>query len=306
MLTGIHILLTYRCTYECDHCFLHCGPQRAGAFTIPQFRALFDEIGRIGTIQTVYFEGGEPFLHYATLVEGVRMARAAGLETGIVTNAYWATSLDDAVCCLRPFRELNLADLSVSDDEFHDTGATGTAQSPARVAQLAAAELGIPCAPICIEKPRAVDPDAAGRKGQPVVGGRVLFKGRAAEKLVEGLPVRPAAEMVTCPHEDLASPERVHVDAYGHVHLCQGISMGNMWTTPLSALVRDYNPAEHPIVGPILRGGPVELARDFGCDANGQFVNECHLCYTVRKSLAPRVPDWLAPREVYGLDPCSS
>jgi hypothetical protein len=96
----------------------------------------------------------------------------------------------------------------------------------------------------------------------------------------------------------------VHVDAYGHVHLCQGISMGNMWTTPLSALVRDYNPAEHLIVGPILRGGPVQLARDFGCDASGWFVDECHLCYTVRKSLAPRFPDRLGPREVYGLDPC--
>lgn len=307
MLTGIHILLTYRCTYECDHCFLHCGPQRAGAFTIPRLGILFDEIGRIGTIRTVCFEGGEPFLHYATLVEGVRMARAAGLETGIVTNAYWATSLEDAVCCLRPFRDLNLADLSISDDEFHHPGATGNtgaAQNPARLAQLAAAELGIPCASICIEKPRAPEPDGAERKGQPVVGGRVLFKGRAAEKLVEGLPARPATGMLICPHEDLASPERVHVDAYGYVHLCQGISMGNMWTTPLSALVRDYNPKEHLIAGPILRGGPVRLARDFGCDATGQFVDECHLCYTVRKSLAPRLPDWLGPREVYGLEAC--
>ena len=301
MLTGIHILLTYRCTYQCDHCFLHCGPQRAGAFTIPQLGILFDEIGRIGTVRTVYFEGGEPFLHYATLVEGVRMARAAGHETGIVTNAYWATSREDALCCLRPFRDLHLADLSVSDDEFHDTG---TAQSPARLAQLAAAELGIPCARICIEKPRAAEPDSAARKGQPVVGGTVLFKGRAAEKLVEGLPTRPAAAMATCPHEDLAAPERVHVDAYGYVHLCQGISMGNMWTTPLSALVRGYRPAEHPIAGPILRGGPVQLARDFGCDASGRFVDECHLCYTVRKSLAPRFPEWLAPREVYGFEPC--
>ena len=301
MLTGIHILLTYRCTYECDHCFLHCGPHRAGAFTIPQLRTLFDEIGRIGTIKTVYFEGGEPFLHYATLLEGVRMARAAGLEAGIVTNAYWATSFEDALCCLRPFRDLDLADFSVSDDEFHDSGAAG---SPAKLAQLAATELGLPCAAICIAKPRTVEQTASGRKGQPVVGGAVLFKGRAAERLTGGLPARCVAEMVSCPHEDLASPERVHVDAYGHVHLCQGISMGNMWRTPLSALVRDYDPYEHPIVGPILRGGPAQLARDFGFDTSGRFVDECHLCYTVRKSLLARFPEWLAPPEVYGVVPC--
>lgn len=302
MLTGIHILLTYRCTYECDHCFLHCGPQRAGAFTIPRLRLLFDEIGKIGTIQTVYFEGGEPFLHYATLVEGVRMARAAGYETGIVTNAYWATSLEDAICALRPFRTLKLADLSVSDDEFHDTDLP---QSPPWLAGLAAAELGIPCTKICVQKPRIASPEddapeSGARKGRPVTGGPVLFKGRAAEKLVTGMPTRPAAAMTTCPHEDLASPVRVHVDAYGHVHLCQGISMGNMWTTPLSALVRDYNPAAHPIAGPVLRGGPVQLARDFGRDTGGAFVDECHLCYTVRKALAPSLPDWLAPCEVYG------
>lgn len=301
MLTGIHVLLTFRCTNECDHCFLHCGPRLAGAFTIPQLRTLFDEIGRIGTIRTIYFEGGEPFLHYATLLEGVRMARAAGLEAGIVTNAYWATSLEDALCCLRPFRDLKLADLSVSDDEFHDSGA---AQNPARLAQLAAAELGMPCDKVCIERPRAAGPEALARKGQPVVGGPVLFKGRAAEKLVDGLPVRPATGMVTCPHEDLASPERVHVDAYGNVHLCQGISMGNMWTTPLSTLVREYDPAKHVIAGPILRGGPALLARDFGFDTNAMFVDECHLCYTVRKSLVLRLGEWLAPREAYGLAAC--
>ena len=26
MLTGIHFLLTYTSLFECDHCFLHCGP----------------------------------------------------------------------------------------------------------------------------------------------------------------------------------------------------------------------------------------------------------------------------------------
>ena len=148
LLTGIHILLTYRCTYECDHCFLHCGPHRAGAFTIPQLGNLFDEIGRIGTIQTVYFEGGEPFLHYATLAKAYAWRAKQDYEAGIVTNAYWATSLEDARCCLRPFRDLELADLSISDDEFHDTGAL---QNPAAIAQSAAAELGIPCTRICIE-----------------------------------------------------------------------------------------------------------------------------------------------------------
>ena len=47
----------------------------------------------------------------------------------------------------------------------------------------------------------------------------------------------------------------MHVDAYGNVQVCQGISIGNMWQTPLSELVRDYDAARHPIVGPLLTGG---------------------------------------------------
>ena len=81
MLTAIHVLLTYKCTGECDHCFLHCGPRCQGIFTLSQLRELLSEIEKIGTIDTVYFEGGEPFLFYAVLLNGLRMVRAAGVAS---------------------------------------------------------------------------------------------------------------------------------------------------------------------------------------------------------------------------------
>ncbi len=76
--------------------------------------------------------------------------------------------------------------------------------------------------------------------------------------------MRPWRKLATCPHEELADPERVHVDAYGNVQVCQGISIGNMWKTPLSELLRDYDAARHPIVGPLLKGGPARLVERFG------------------------------------------
>jgi MoaA/NifB/PqqE/SkfB family radical SAM enzyme len=33
-LTGLHVLLTYRCTFECDHCFVWGSPNQAGTFTL--------------------------------------------------------------------------------------------------------------------------------------------------------------------------------------------------------------------------------------------------------------------------------
>ena len=299
MLTGIHVLLTYQCTFECDHCFLHCGPHREGTFTLRQLRELLREIKKIGTIDNVYFEGGEPFLFYPILLAGLRMVRAAGLQPGIVTNGYWATSPEDSEEWLRPMLDLGIADFSVSDDEFHS--AKGD-QSPGAIACRSAKKLGLPCAKICINSPTVVPVSDHGiNKGQAVTGGGVLFKGRAAEKLTAGLLVRPWRELSTCPHEELADPKRVHVDAYGNVHVCQGVSIGNMWITPLSELVLTYDAAQHPIVGPLVEGGPARLVERFGLNVADAYVDECHLCYMARKSLLPAFPQYLAPAQVYGL-----
>ena len=299
MLTGIHVLLTYQCTFECDHCFLHCGPRCEGTFTLRQLRDLMRDIKKIGTIDTVYFEGGEPFLFYAVLLEGLRMVREAGLQAGIVTNGYWATSEEDAEQWLRPILELGIADFSVSDDEFHSS--KGDA-SPGAIAYRAAKKLGLPCARICIAPPVVVPAsEVGGVKGQPVTGGSVLFKGRAAEKLTAGLPLRPWQELTSCPHEELAAPERVHVDAYGNVQVCQGISIGNMWKTPLSDLVRDYDAVRNLIIGPLVEGGPARLVQCVGLKTADAYVDECHLCYMARRSLLPHFPQYLAPLQVYGL-----
>ena len=300
MLTGIHVLLTYACNFECDHCFLYCGPHAKGTFTLNQLRKVLNEIIKIGTIESVYFEGGEPFLFYPLMVEGIRIARDKGLKTGTVTNAYWGTSVEDADLWLKPLCKLQISDLSLSDDSFHhDT----EEDNPAKMALAAAKKLGMPASTICIEEP-TVETGVANEqeKGAPVIGGGAMFKGRAVEKLTEGLPTRPCEELTTCPHEDLQDPKRVHVDSFGHVHLCQGLTMGNMWETPLSELVKNYVAAAHPICGPLVRGGPAQLAKEYAVKHEDKYVDECHFCYLIRLALIDRFPQYLAPRQVYGLE----
>jgi len=296
---GIHFLLTYSCTFECEHCFLHCSPEARGTFTGEQLRKAFAEVERMGTIEMVYFEGGEAYLCYPLLLEGLRMAASLDLQAGIVTNAYWATSVQGAEIWLTPIRDIGIADLSISNDAFHQNAEEN---SSARLALAAARNLGIPCDTICIEPPAsACRQEDMRNRGEPVTGGAVLFRGRAAERLTEGLPRRRREELTTCPHEELESPARVHVDCYGNVHICQGLSMGNMWQTPLSQLVREYHAPQHPICGPLVAGGPAALARECGIGLPDAFVDECHYCYAVRKTLVDRFPTYLAPRQVYGL-----
>jgi pyruvate-formate lyase-activating enzyme len=295
MLKGIHFLLTYMCNLRCDHCFVYSSPDAKGTFTLSQIKHVLDEAVKIGTLKSVCFEGGEPFLFYPLLVEAIKIARAAGFKVGIVTNAYFATSEDDVGLWLRPLHKLNIADLSISDDSFHNEDKE---DSPAKRALSAAKKLGIPVDAICIEKPTYTQDT---EKGAPVVRGGAMLKGRAVEKLIEGLPTKHWQEFKECPYEDLKTPKRVHLDSYGNVHVCQGLSMGNMWKTPLSQLDKRYDADSHPICGPLLRGGPALLAQEHNVRHDDEYVDACHFCYCIRRSLIDTFPEYLAPRQIYNL-----
>ncbi len=300
MLTGIHFLLTYMCNSECDHCFVYSGPTAKGTFTLSQIRKVLDEATKIGTIKWIYFEGGEPFLFYPLMLEGIKIARSMGFNVGVVTNAYYATSEEDAELWLDPLCKLEISDLSISDDSFHYEEEKN---NPAKRTLAAAKKLGLPVNSICIERPTVkTDIDEKQAKGVPVIGGGAMFRGRAVGKLVEGLPQRWWEEFTECPYENLKEPERVHLDSSGNVHLCQGLSMGNMWENPLSILVRNYNADSHPICRPLVRGGPALLAKEYDVEHEDKYVDACHFCYLLRLALIDRFPQYLAPRQVYGLE----
>jgi hypothetical protein len=304
MLKGIHFLLSYSCTYECDHCFVQSGPFVGGTFTIDQVIRILDQAVELGTVKSVYFEGGEPFLFYPLMLEGIRQSRDRGFSVGIVTNGYWATSEADARLWLEPLVSLGISDLSMSDDTFHgDEGAGAFVRNGIAIAE----KLGLPVSSICIDEPRverqSIDAD---KKGEPIVGGDVVFRGRAADKLTDGLPTRSWQRFSECTREELEDPGRVHVDAFGNVHVCQGLSAGTLWKTPLPQLWPSYNAGEHPICGPLLKGGPAELARRYDVPPEPEYVDECHFCYSIRRALIDRFPEYLGPRSVYGLDEITS
>lgn len=158
MLESLHFLLSYNCNFECDHCFLHCRPGAGGTFRIEQIRQVLDQAVELGTIKGVCFEGGEPMLYYPLLVESIREACARGFAAGIITNAYWATSVDDAVLWLRPLHEAGVKRITMSDDGLHyGAGAGGHAQC----VREAVAKLGMDAGVLAVERP-SVTTDAGG------------------------------------------------------------------------------------------------------------------------------------------------
>lgn len=295
LLTGLHILLTYQCTFECDHCFVWGSPKQSGVFTLEKLGAVFKQAQETGKVSSIYFEGGEPFLYYPLLVWGVQQAAALGFEVGIVSNAYWATTIEDALEWLRPLAG-RVADLTVSSDLFHyDVKLSAQVQNATRAAQ----KLGIPLGMISVADPEASE--AACASGQlPHGESTVMYRGRAAQKLVERVGRRPWESFTECPFEDLRDPGRVHLDPLGNLHICQGISIGNLFSTPLADILASYDPDSHPISSALLAGGPAELARRYNLIPDSGYADACHFCDQTRRRLRPRFPTVLTPDQMYG------
>ena len=295
-LSGLHLLLTYECNYECEHCFVWGGPSQTGTMTLDTIERILEQARALGTIEWIYFEGGEAFLYYDTLVAGVRLARESGFRVGIVSNAYWATSEAEAEKQLQPFVGY-IDDLSISSDAYHGFEDGVTCPD---IARAAARKLGIPVDFISVAAPEAAD--VAGSAGKlPSGESAVLFRGRAAEKLASRVAAKPWEQFDRCPWEDLRAPQRVHVDPFGNLHVCQGISIGNLLQRPLPEIMRDYDADEHPIVGPLLAGGPAEIVRRYGLSHEDGYADHCHLCYEARRLLRERFPEVLTPDQMYGI-----
>lgn len=295
-LSGLHLLLTYQCNLECDHCFVWGSPRQSGTMSLSQVRHILRQAKESGTVEWIYFEGGEPFLYYAVLLKGVQEAAAMGFQVGVVSNGYWATGEEDAIECLRPFAGL-IQDLSVSSDLYHWDEKLSRQANHIRTA---AECLGIPISVISIADVETIN--TASSFGQlPPGESRVMYRGRAAEKLAGRAAQWPWQGFAECPHEDLRDPGRIHVDSLGNLHLCHGISIGNILDQSLEHICQTYVPETDPVVGPLLAGGPAELVRRYGLAHQERYADACHLCYAARRSLRTRFPEVLKPDQMYGV-----
>lgn len=264
--------------------------------TLNQLRDILRQAHTQPSIEWIYFEGGEPFLYYPLLFAGVCEAKARGFLVGIVTNAYWALSIEDVHQWLQPLAGL-VDDFSISCDRYHFSDPCDRLAS---FACQAAEELGMPTSLISIAQPEAIDASASYGQIHSEESG-VMYRGRAAEKLSGRALNRLWSEFVSCPHENLRDPGRVHVDPHGEVHVCQGISIGNLFQKPLSDICSEYVPEDHPIIGLLIQGGPVELVTHFNLPHMEAYADACHLCYSARLALRERFSEYLRPDAMYGI-----
>ncbi len=296
-LKGVHFLLTYRCDLECDHCFVWGSPKAKGVFTLKQIENILAEAKKLGTVNFVSIEGGEPFLYYPIMVKTLQEAVNLGFHVEILSNCYWATCPEDAVEWLFPLAEAKNVNLSLSSDLYH--GENWEIEQ-VRNALKAAKALNIKADVISVKHPSIEPPPSSGMEGAKVDFWTLMYRGRACSQLVEKADKKNWREFTKCPYENFTKQERVHIDPFGYVHVCQGISMGNAWQKPLSKIIEEYAPYENPILEPLIRGGPAALVERFSLPHDEVYADACHLCYAARCLLRSKYPEILVPNQMYG------
>jgi hypothetical protein len=294
-LNGIHLLVSYQCTFECDHCFVWGSPWQTGTMTLATIHNILHQAKDTSSVEWIYFEGGEPFLYYQTMLAGINEAIELGFKVGIVTNTYWATSEEDAYLWLSPLVG-KVQDLTISSDLFHFSAKVS---QQSKYVTRAATQLNIPLGIICIEQPEIKGVSSVGQI--PPEAASLMYRGRATEKLASKTILYSSVMFSKCPHENLIDPERVHIDPFGNMHICQGLSIGNIFTASINNICELFDPYSHPIIGALLEGGPNNLLRKYHIPNKGRYADACHVCYKARKSLRTQFPDILGPDQMYGI-----
>lgn len=118
-LMNIGLFITFQCQVACPHCVVKAGPERKEAMDLETIGDYIIQIAgyRDGHIRTISLTGGEPFIDIDRLRQVIAMAAHHNLWVSVVTNAFWAESLERATAILEGLPGLSL--IAISTDRYH-------------------------------------------------------------------------------------------------------------------------------------------------------------------------------------------
>lgn len=118
-LRNIGLLVTYKCQVACRHCIIEAGPHRKEEMSIDNAFNWIKQISdyRNGYIKVLSLTGGEPFYNVTNLRKLARYADDCGLLVSVVTNAYWAKDVKEAVNTIKDIPEIGM--IAISTDVYH-------------------------------------------------------------------------------------------------------------------------------------------------------------------------------------------
>jgi MoaA/NifB/PqqE/SkfB family radical SAM enzyme len=325
------IILSYKCNAECRHCMYACSPKWSAEWISKKdlyvlLNILADKIepGFYGkeTIDLnlgVHFTGGEPFLNFELLCEGIEMARELKIPSIFVeTNCYWASSENITREKLQILKNRGLNGILISVNPFFlEFVPFERTERTVKIAyeifgnnmfvyQLPYLQkfknLGIK-GKLTIEEYSKID------KGMHFSRYTEFFiMGRAAYSM-EKLGVFPKYKIKFLVRNKCNPPFlrnwHNHFDNYGNFipGYCGGLSLGD-WHKLNQILKDGIDVKQNPVLTFIIKNdfqGLLSFAKDFGYkEQNNGYLSKCHLCVDIRRFLVAKNEfGELKPEEFY-------
>ncbi|MFB0543173.1 MAG: radical SAM protein, partial [Candidatus Bathyarchaeia archaeon] len=293
------LILTYRCNASCRHCYFNAGPSKTEEMSKREALNYLDQAAEFSTLRMVSLTGGEPFLLPELLREALSHASDMGLKTEVVTNCFWAENEEGTREQLGSLADAGLDVINISADDFHQEFIPF---NYVRNCYEAAKELGLKITILCsVSKSSRLRVekivDLLGDANIQILGGGTLApditKAYAMAVETAFIPAGrgsqiPRGEWIIghspaigpCPHvlRDIAIEPSGGVlpccSAAGHIG---SLNLGNAKREPLSRIIKRANRRE--VFNVLARRGPQGLLDITEGDIQGNYVNECHLCY---------------------------
>lgn len=274
-----YIQMTDQCTHTCAHCFSSCSPSGQAVLPFSLLRKWIHQLATV-TRKRLVFTGGEPFLHFAMLRNLVHEAVATGFFTSVWTNGFWITEPDVFRLTLRYLTDVGLAELIISDDEFHGKAPFSTWKD--RLLPIAQ-ELGVKLRFASVVPKIPDTPPDFFFEDHHVLVGPVMHRGRAATTCTSGQNLWQVSDFDTCPFLSFESPHTLFIDAYGLLNICPGFPLADLKQISIKRFLAEFDIQQHPMASIIAIGGPAALAQKQGIAPSTGFVDYCHACWTLRQ-----------------------
>ena len=133
-INGLCLVLTDKCNAACGVCCFSCSPEKGRVMDAHLMDNVIDQASQIDGLKYIGFSGGEPFLYYDLLREGLSRAKAKGFATSVATNGFWGAWPDDEL--VQRLQALKVDHIFLSSDFYHrqyvSDEAVGRAVSVAR------------------------------------------------------------------------------------------------------------------------------------------------------------------------------
>ena len=114
---GLCLVVTDKCNAACDICCFSCSPEKGSVMDAHLMADVIDQAEGIDGLKYIGFSGGEPFLYYDLIRDGLARAKAKGFATSVATNGFWGAWPDDVL--FKRLSALAVDHIFLSTDLYH-------------------------------------------------------------------------------------------------------------------------------------------------------------------------------------------